>query len=88
MNQPTTIQVRNKLPFLLEAVCLHEECPDWLRNAIWDAVADQSQAVIYTATHWESQFESIHFHDNRSDESGPAIVYGGNVVPMFAGGQR
>ena len=48
------IRVKNELPELLEAVCYHEDCPTWLKDAIWDAVNNQDQICIFTADYWRT----------------------------------
>lgn len=54
-----TIRIKNELPELLEAVCIHDNCPEWLRDAIWEAFNNQSSNLIYTADWWRGQLESI-----------------------------
>ncbi|HSK72309.1 MAG TPA: hypothetical protein VK892_11470 [Pyrinomonadaceae bacterium] len=61
----STIRVKNELPELLEAVCAHPDCPDWLKEGIWDVVSGQNQSVLFTATYWRSAFEAI--EDSQSD---------------------
>ena len=63
MKTAKTIRVKNDLPHLLEAVCSHPECPDWLMEGIWDAFNSQSLSVIYTATYWAAEFEAMREHD-------------------------
>jgi len=50
------------LPELLEDVCTHSDCPDFLKHAIFDSFGDQNLAVLYTKTWWEAQFEALDSH--------------------------
>ena len=54
-----TIKVKNAIPELLEAVCQHSECPDWLKDGIWDAFANQDIRESHTASYWRGQLESM-----------------------------
>lgn len=53
------IRIKNELPELLEALCTHPDCPDFIQDAIWDAVSDRATSVTFSAAHWRAQFESI-----------------------------
>lgn len=53
------ITVKNELPELLEAVCNHPDCEDWLKDAIWDAVNNQNIYVTYEADYWRSQLNAM-----------------------------
>lgn len=55
-----TIRVKNELPELLEAVWNHDDCPEWLAEAIWDAFSNRDMKMIGTANYWRSQFESMY----------------------------
>jgi hypothetical protein len=59
MKNNNTIKIKNELPELLEAVCNHEDCPEWLTDAIWDAFNNQTMYCTYSADFWRAQFESI-----------------------------
>lgn len=59
MKKKNNITVKNDLPHLLEALCEHPDCPDWLQDAIWEAFNNQDHNVIFTAAFWKAQFESI-----------------------------
>ena len=59
MKKKNTLRLKNELPELLEAVCLHKDCPEWLALAIWDACAEQNLAVIFTADYWRSRLAEI-----------------------------
>lgn len=54
-----TIRIKNDLPHLLAAVCNHPECPDWLKDKIWDAVTAEATNVTYTLAHFQAAFEAI-----------------------------
>jgi hypothetical protein len=58
-NKNSTIKIKNKLPELLEAVCNHKDCPEWLQDGIWDLFGNQHHRVTFTANYWRSQFESM-----------------------------
>jgi hypothetical protein len=58
-NKNSTIKIKNKLPELLEAVCNHADCPEWLTDAIWDAFNNQHIAANYSATFWRAQLEAM-----------------------------
>jgi hypothetical protein len=49
-----TIRIKNELPELLEAVCEHPKCPEWLRFAIWDAFAEHNTQTSFKADHWRA----------------------------------
>lgn len=51
--------VKNNLPELLEAVCTHEDCPDWLSGMIWDKLNDRSQFDAYSASYFRHMLENI-----------------------------
>ncbi len=59
MRHKNTIKIKNELPELLEAICNHKDCPEWLTDAIWEAFNNQNIAVNYSATFWRAQFEGI-----------------------------
>jgi hypothetical protein len=52
MKNTKTIRIKNELPELLEAVCTHEDCPDWLNEAIWDAVNDKNGKLSFSADYF------------------------------------
>ena len=53
------IRVKNELPELLEAVCHHADCENWLKDGIWDLVNNQNLAVTFTADYWRAQLNAI-----------------------------
>ncbi len=55
----STIKIKNELPELLEAVCLHKDCPEWLRDDIWESFNNQSGRVTFAADWWRGQLASI-----------------------------
>ena len=59
MKNNSTIKIKNELPELLEAVCNHKDCPEWLMDAIWDAINNQTMLCTYSADFWRAQFEAI-----------------------------
>jgi hypothetical protein len=59
MKRSKTIKIKNELPELLEAVCRHRDCEDWLRDAIWDAFNNQTMSVLFTASYWRTSMEAI-----------------------------
>jgi hypothetical protein len=52
MKNTKTIRIKNELPELLEAVCTHEDCPDWLSEAIWDAVNYKNGKMSYSVDYF------------------------------------
>lgn len=70
MKKNTTIRIKNELPELLEAVCYHDDCPEWLRDAIWDAFNGQEMCISFSASWWRVQFESlVHKPTNQESEN-------------------
>ncbi len=59
MKNNNTIRIKNELPELLEAVCGHTDCPEWLSDGIWDSINDKGGAVLYTANHFRAALESV-----------------------------
>ncbi len=53
------ITIKNELPELLEAICTHPDCPEWLQDAIWESFQNRTDLVIYTASWWRSQFDAM-----------------------------
>jgi hypothetical protein len=47
------------LPELLEAVCTHTDCPQWLKHGIWDLFGEQSHTCQFTSEYWAMQFRAI-----------------------------
>jgi hypothetical protein len=58
MNKQKTDRIENELPELLEAVCGHTDCPEWLYGGIWDLINDKGGAVLYTANHFRAVLEA------------------------------
>ena len=52
-----------RVPDLLEELCSHSECPEWLRDGIWDLVNDAAndggRPIRFDAEHWRHEFEAI-----------------------------
>jgi hypothetical protein len=59
MKKNSTIRVKNEMPELLEALCEHPDCPDWLKDGIWDVFNDQSITVSYKAAYWRSMLNDM-----------------------------
>jgi hypothetical protein len=59
MNKQKTVRIKNELPELLEAICRHEDCPEWLYEGIWDLINDKGGAVLYTANHFRAALEGV-----------------------------
>lgn len=53
----------NEIPALLARLCKHPECPDWLKEGIWDTVCDAAnrgrRPIRFDEDHWKYEFESI-----------------------------
>ncbi len=45
-NKNNTTRFKNELPELLEAVINHPDCPDWLRESIWECINDHSRITF------------------------------------------
>lgn len=43
------IRIKNELPELLEAVCRHDDCPNWLSDEIWNAFNNRMNGTADTA---------------------------------------
>ena len=56
---PKKIKVKNELPELLEAVCTHKDCPEWLKLGIWEAVNINPKSMFYLSIYWRGEFEAI-----------------------------
>ena len=59
MNNNKTIRIKNELPELLEAVCSHSDCPEWLSDGIWDLIHNQPQVALFSALAFRATFEAI-----------------------------
>jgi hypothetical protein len=59
MNKQKTGRIKNELPELLEAICGHKDCPEWLYDGIWDLINDKGGAVLYTANHFRAALEGV-----------------------------
>lgn len=52
------IKVKNELPELLEALCNHDDCPDWLSDEIWDAFNDRNNSSPLSANYFRYLMEA------------------------------
>jgi len=68
MKNNNTIKIKNALPELLETVCNHKDCPDWLKEGIWDLFVAQTGAVTFSADHWRDELASIALKEKRERE--------------------
>ncbi len=41
MNKQKIVRIKNELPELVEAICMHKDCPEWLYDGIWDLINDK-----------------------------------------------
>lgn len=57
-NNTTKITLPNTLHDLLSAVTLHDDCPEWLVDAIWDAVNDQGPTITCSSLYWAAMLEA------------------------------
>ncbi|MDQ3712213.1 MAG: hypothetical protein M3388_08355 [Acidobacteriota bacterium] len=66
------IKIKNEVPELLEAVCIHKDCPEWLKEAIWEAFNNQNIKATFTADYWRGQFDGMFERksENESNELG------------------
>ncbi len=46
MKKINTVRIKNELPELLEAVINHPDCPDWLRESIWESINENSRVTF------------------------------------------
>jgi hypothetical protein len=57
------------IPDMLEELCSHSECPEWLRDGIWDLVNDAAnrggRTIRFDAEHWR--------HELQYTDNGPAL---------------
>lgn len=58
-NLTKRITINNELPDLINAICQHPDCEDWLRDAIWDAFNNQNQGVVYSLSYWNAVVEMV-----------------------------
>ena len=81
MKKARMIRVKNDVPHLLEAVCCHPDCPDWIEDAIWNAFNNQVENTPLTATYWTAQMEAIE-HSSKPDvgDKLPSKIEGSNVL--------
>lgn len=79
------IKVKNTLPDLLEAVCQHKDCPDWLSDGIWDLVNDQPSSTVFTSSYWQYAFDAIEERRQRREE--PETPKSSNVLNFSSGNQ-
>jgi hypothetical protein len=60
-----TITIKNELPELLEAVCEHPKCPEWLKHDIWDSFTEHHGAITYKADWWRAILVDAPMYDPR-----------------------
>lgn len=53
------ITIKNELPDLCAALCNHPECPDWLQNAVWDAINERNHTIVYSVEYFRYAFGAI-----------------------------
>ncbi len=68
MEKQKTGRIKNELPELLEAICGHQDCPEWLYDGIWDLVADKGGAVLYTAKHFRATLGAVEVSEQWAKE--------------------
>lgn len=68
MKKNNTIRLQNTLPHLLEAVCSHADCPDWLRGDLWDLINNHDSAVRFDAEFWDWVLKSSEYGKEREIE--------------------
>ena len=61
--EDNTITIKNELPELLEALCQHERCPDWLKNGFEDMFNRLGMRATWSATYWSSILEMAETND-------------------------
>ncbi len=62
-----TITIKNELPELLEAVCEHPKCPEWLKHDIWDSFSNRNTSLSYKAAHWASVLDGLDGEELKDD---------------------
>jgi hypothetical protein len=68
MKRQKTERIKNELPELLEAVCGHPDCPEWLYDGVWDLIGDKGGAVLYTANHFRAALEAVEVSEQWEQE--------------------
>lgn len=63
-----TIRVKNTVPYLLEALCEHPECPDWLSEDLWDLISNKSPGIRHDAEYWDWQLRNAKYCQERAEE--------------------
>lgn len=58
-NKSKTIKIKNELPEILEALCNHPDCPEWLSEGIDNLFSEAAPEVNYSADYWRWQTESL-----------------------------
>jgi hypothetical protein len=51
--------VKNELPELLSAVCNHDDCPEWLKDAIWDTINDKTELDAFAPGYFREMLGNI-----------------------------
>ena len=74
---PKTVRIKNDLPHLLAALCAHPDCPEELKDAVWDTINDRPKRPTYSVKYWESVFESYVEPLDHSSENGERVLQGG-----------
>jgi hypothetical protein len=59
LRRKRNISIKNELPDILETLCYHPECPDWLRHGIWELFNECGGNVVYTANYWLAQLDAL-----------------------------
>ena len=54
---------KNDIPVLLGQLCTRPDCPDWLKEGIWDAVNEavniSGRKISFNEAHWQREFEIL-----------------------------
>ncbi len=74
MNKQKTDTKKNELPELLEAICRHPDCPEWLYDGIWDLINDKGGAVLYTANHFRAALEAVEVSERWAKERNSNVI--------------
>ena len=74
MNKQKTDRIKNELPELLEAICRHKDCPEWLYDGIWDLINDKGGAVLYTANHFRAALEAVEVSERWAKERNSNVI--------------
>ena len=47
------------LPELLSKVCNQDDCPEWLKDAIWETINNKTQLDAYTPGYFREMLDNI-----------------------------